>query len=105
MDSGAAVNIGLVVTELLINAIKHAFPTPRADEVLVTYEVDAADWQLTVSDNGVGKSDPAISQGLGTTIVKALVEQLDAQLKASTGPKGTTIAIARMSATPKRRRR
>ncbi|MEZ0018171.1 sensor histidine kinase [Sinorhizobium fredii] len=103
VDSGAAVNIGLIVTELLINAIKHAFPTPHPDaQVLITYQVDAADWQLTVSDNGVGKSDPAMSPGLGTTIVKALVEQLDAQLKTSAGPKGTTIAIARTRAMPKR---
>ncbi|MEY9560963.1 sensor histidine kinase [Sinorhizobium fredii] len=104
VDSGAAVNIGLIVTELLINAIKHAFPTPHPDaQVLVTYEVNAANWQLTVSDNGVGKSDPTMSPGLGTTIVKALVEQLDAQLKTSAGPKGTTIAIARTRAIPKRR--
>lgn len=96
VDSGGAVNIGLIVTELLINAIKHAFPTPRADaQVLVTYEVDAADWQLTVSDNGIGKPEAAMSPGLGTTIVKALVEQLDARLETSAGPKGTTVAIAR----------
>ncbi|WOS62511.1 hypothetical protein [Sinorhizobium fredii] len=44
-----------------------------------------------------------MSPGLGTTIVKALVEQLDAQLKTSAGPKGTTIAIARTRAIPKRR--
>ncbi|ACP26811.1 putative sensor histidine protein kinase [Sinorhizobium fredii NGR234] len=104
VDSGGAVNIGLIVTELLINAIKHAFPTPRADaQVLVTYKADAADWQLTVSDNGIGKSDPAMSPGLGTTIVKALVEQLNAELETSAGPRGTTIVIARMSAPRKHR--
>ncbi|WP_179874197.1 sensor histidine kinase [Rhizobium sp. L43] len=53
VDSSIAVNLGLTVTELLVNAIKHAFPVTHTDaQVLVTSEVDAADWQLTVSDNG-----------------------------------------------------
>ncbi|MCA1409287.1 ATP-binding protein [Ensifer sp. IC3342] len=100
VDSGVAVNVGLIVTELLINAIKHAFPTPRADaQVLITYEVDAADWQLTVSDNGVGKSEPTMGPGLGTTIVKAVVEQLGARLETSAGPEGTKVAIVRFAVT------
>ena len=82
VDSAKAVSLGLIVTELVINAIKYAFPADKAGaQILVTYEVDGPDWKLTVSDNGVGKvpgQAPQAPAGLGTTIVNALAKQLDA---------------------------
>jgi two-component sensor histidine kinase len=69
IGSDKAVSIGLIVTELVINAIKYAFPADKADaRVLVTYESQLADWKLIVSDNGVGKNAdeaPAAVGGLG----------------------------------------
>lgn len=102
--SGVAVNIGLIVTELLINAIKYAFPVaaPRSC-VAVTYSIDGADWQLTISDNGVGKASTVVPNptgGLGTTIVKALVAQLGAKLTTTTSAAGTEIAITCTSVKP-----
>jgi chemotaxis protein methyltransferase CheR len=58
--SDKAVSIGLIVTKLVINAIKYAFPAGRPDaQILVTYEIDADDWKLIVSDNGIGKNAAA----------------------------------------------
>jgi two-component sensor histidine kinase len=58
--SARAVSLGLIVTELVINALKHAFPDDRQDgRVVVSYQSDGLDWKLLVSDNGIGK-DPAI---------------------------------------------
>ncbi len=102
-DSGAigsdkAVSIGLIVTELVINAVKHAFPASKADAViLVTYEVSGEDWKLTVSDNGVGKAagDALGNSGLGTAIVQALVKQLNAVMEVVSGPEGMKISITR----------
>jgi two-component sensor histidine kinase len=55
VPSEAAVSMGLIVTELVINAMKHAFPDlTKNGRVLVTYEVKDGDWKLLVSDNGVG---------------------------------------------------
>ena len=69
VDSAKAVSLGLIVTELVINAIKYAFPGGKADaQILVTYEVDGSDWKLTVSDNGVGRvpgKAPQAPAGLG----------------------------------------
>ena len=82
IGSDKAVSIGLIVTELMINAVKYAFPHSRADaRVTVTFESDGEDWTLGVSDNGVGKiqgKTPAKHGGLGTVIVQALVKQLEA---------------------------
>ena len=56
MSPDAAMNIGLIITELVINALKHAFPC-GGGRILVKYAVDAANWRLSVSDNGVGPND------------------------------------------------
>jgi two-component sensor histidine kinase len=95
--SSQAVSIGLIVTELLINALKHAFPGDQGDAtVIVAYEVDEPNWRLTVSDNGVGRpaghSDKA-TLGLGTTIVQALAKQLDARVDIAMDSNGTTVSI------------
>jgi chemotaxis protein methyltransferase CheR len=99
IGSAEAVSLGLIVTELVINALKYAFPQRRADaRVLVSYESDGTNWRLTVADNGVGKpsSSPHPTQGgLGTAIVAALVRQLNAQLQSPSGQRGVTVAITR----------
>jgi PAS domain S-box-containing protein len=94
--SGQAVSIGLIVTELLINAVKHAFPAERSGSIRVGYDATGSAWQLSVSDDGVGRSSqdgqPA-STGLGTSIVEALSHQLDARVEVSSGPQGTTVSV------------
>lgn len=101
-DAGAipskdAISIGLIVTELMINAIKYAFPTLRSGaKIGVSYEVQGQDWKLVVSDNGIGKQDDAeaaTSGGLGTAIVQALVRQLEAQADIISGPDGMSVSI------------
>ncbi len=97
LPSATAVSLGLIVTELVINALKYAFPT-RMDgaNVDVTYEIDGADWKLTIADNGVGKSNEAVpGGGLGTTIVKSLAKQLGAAVEMTSSPAGLIIAISR----------
>jgi PAS domain S-box-containing protein len=95
--SAEAVSIGLIVTELLINAVKHAFPDDRSGTIRVKYDSTGSGWQLSVSDDGVGgaghKGQPA-STGLGTSIVEALVKQLNANVDISSSPQGTSVSIA-----------
>jgi chemotaxis protein methyltransferase CheR len=95
--SRKAESLGLIVTELVMNALKHAFPSDGADcRISVAYEVHGANWKLSVADNGVGKSDGVFAQsktGLGTGIVKALAQQLGATVETVVGPAGTAVAI------------
>jgi PAS domain S-box-containing protein len=94
--SGEVVSIGLIVAELLINAVKHAFPDDRSGTIRVTYDSTRSEWRLSVSDDGVGRTDhegqPA-STGLGTSIVDALVKQLNATVDISSSPQGTSVLI------------
>ncbi len=97
VSSSEAVSIGLIVTELVINALKHAFCHDVDDgRIVVCYEVAEAGWRLSVSDNGRGKALGVTGQpksGLGTTIVKALGHQLDAGVEVSSGQHGTRVSI------------
>ena len=100
-DEGVAtadvsVSLGLIVTELVINALKHAFPGERGGAIVVRYRSRLADWNLSVSDDGVGmvKRPATAKGGLGTSIVEALAKQLDAKVTVSAANPGTVIAIA-----------
>jgi chemotaxis protein methyltransferase CheR len=92
-----AESIGLIVTELVINSLKHAFKdTTKDGAISVSYDVSGTDWQLAVSDNGSGKPDGVFAQpktGLGTGVVKALAKQLDAQVVTASGAFGTKVSI------------
>jgi chemotaxis protein methyltransferase CheR len=97
VTSRDAVSVGLIVTELVMNALKHAFPGDRPDAaVVVSYSVAGTDWKLTVSDNGVGKPDVSASEtkpGLGTSLVKALTRQLDAVVNIASDSRGTAVSV------------
>jgi two-component sensor histidine kinase len=97
LSSRQAESIGLITTELVMNSLKHAFP--RADtkgQIIITYEINGTDWELSVADNGVGKQDGVFAQpktGLGTGIVKALAQGLNAKVKTLSGLEGTTVSV------------
>jgi chemotaxis protein methyltransferase CheR len=94
--SDQAVSLGLIVTELVINALKHAFPDRDEGEIVVGYGVDGAGWRLTVSDDGVGRTHDgpkSARTGLGTSIVESLAQQLDCRVEVSSGPQGTMVSI------------
>lgn len=97
IDSAKAVGLGLIVTELVINAVKYAFPTNQAGAtVTIAYRRTGVDWTLIVSDNGVGKgtSDAvATNGGLGTAIVLALAKQLDARVEVLSSANGMSVSI------------
>ena len=95
--SRQAESLGLIVTELVMNALKHAFPDDNVrGQITVAYDTAGTNWKLSVSDNGLGKPDGGFAQGksgLGTGIIKALAQQLDAQVVTLADLKGTTVSI------------
>jgi two-component sensor histidine kinase len=90
-----SVSLGLVVTELVINALKHAFPDGRAGKIVVSYESHKPNWVLSVRDDGVGmpKDLPSATPGLGTSIVAALANQLGARVDVADGNPGTIVSL------------
>jgi chemotaxis protein methyltransferase CheR len=95
-----AESIGLILTELVINALKHAFDDATTDgRIRVTYVCDGAGWRLAVSDNGRGKPPSATrsSPGLGRGIVEALARQIGAGVTMVSGPQGTTVSVGHVN--------
>jgi len=90
VSADASVSLGLIVTELVINALKHAFPDGRHGKITIDYRTHGPNWTLSVGDNGVGMPTPdaqSAKPGLGTSIVEALAKQLDAHVQlASASP-------------------
>ena len=98
-SSADAGTIGFLVTELVINAFKHAFVGDRASgRLVVAYEAAETGWRLAVSDNGIGTEKVHLgslgtASGLGTIIVEALAKQLGARVDTVRNPQGTTVSI------------
>ena len=95
--SEQAVSMGLIATELVINALKHAFPGGAKGQIVVGFESTASAWRLAVSDDGVGIStrlaDAPVRTGLGTSIVEALTRQLGGRVTTSAASPGTAVSV------------
>lgn len=94
-SADVSMSLGLIVTELVINALKHAFPGDRGGRIKIDYHSNGADWTLSVADNGVGMPrGPATPKpGLGTSIVQALTRQLHALVEIADAKPGTAVSV------------
>jgi two-component sensor histidine kinase len=97
VTSEEAVSMGLIAVELVINALKHAFPNGVKGTIIVGFESGASAWRLFVADDGVGigntLADRPARSGLGTSIVEALTRQLGGRVATSVTPPGTTVSV------------
>ena len=83
-DLNAAIPFGLIVTELLTNSLKHAFPEPRGGAVRVALQAHGAGARLRVADDGVGMATVAGQpprRSLGLNLVDSLARQIDATVQ------------------------
>jgi two-component system, sensor histidine kinase PdtaS len=96
--ANVATSLGLIVTELVINALKHAFPDRKqTGEIAVDYRALGPGFALTVTDNGVGIPAGAkpTKPGLGTGIVDALAMQLGATVERTDCAPGMKVSVVR----------
>lgn len=87
----------LIVDELTMNAIKHAFPDKSVPNKKITKTIRKLDEdtaELIVRDNGVGIENPKqISANLGCEIIKSLTSQLDGEIKMIEHENGTAYRL------------
>jgi two-component sensor histidine kinase len=95
VEARVSVSLGLIVTELVINALKHAFPEHRHGKITVDCEFRNPNWVLSVTDDGIGMPNDSegVHKGLGTSIVQALANQLQATVDVGPAHPGTRVAI------------
>jgi two-component sensor histidine kinase len=104
IDPDRAVAVGIVVNELVMNAVKYAYPD-SAGPIHVDLKVEGDDIVLAIADDGVGlnaTSDPR-STGMGQRIVSAMATKLEADVTRDPSHAGTRIVVrfARAKAVPK----
>ena len=102
VNADISVSLGLMVTELAINALKHAFPGQRGGKITVGFHAHGQGWTLSVADDGVGmpKGEGVVKPGLGTSIVEALARQLQADVKLADANPGTCVSIVHAGPSP-----
>ncbi|MDH6268582.1 two-component sensor histidine kinase [Rhizobium sp. SG_E_25_P2] len=91
-----SVSLGLILTELVINALKHAFPDERSGKIMIDYRSSGRDWALSIADDGIGMpvGHSVPKAGLGTGIVEALVKNLDGRIQVTDAGPGTMVTIS-----------
>jgi two-component sensor histidine kinase len=98
-----AVPLGMVVNELVTNAVKHAYPPPQTGLVSVRFRREGDRLKLAVGDGGCGLPETPKSDsrggGLGMRLVESLVTQVHAELVIKRSP-GATFEITLPAAGP-----
>lgn len=97
VPADVSISLGLIVTELVINALKHAFPDERTGLIEIDYQSSGQDWTLSITDNGIGMpvGSDAPKAGLGTGIVEALVKNLEGEITLTDADPGTVVTVTR----------
>lgn len=94
VDIDHAIPIGLIVNELLSNALKYAFPESAKGKICIRLQKNDSILHLEVSDDGIGKntSEKSVGTGFGTQLITLLTAQLDG-IMTLTVDKGTMVAF------------
>ncbi|MEA3015506.1 MAG: hypothetical protein QOI38_228 [Sphingomonadales bacterium] len=92
LSSGRAVTIGLMINELVSNAVRFAFAEDEAGTILVLFRRCEAGFCLEVIDDGRGFRSEARSGSVGQRMLRALVAQLEGTIEWA-GPPGTRVSV------------
>jgi chemotaxis protein methyltransferase CheR len=88
-----AIPLGLIVNELVTNAVKYAFPSETRGTVAVTLKRIPGELRLTVADDGQGADPSRADSGLGGRLVDAFARQLGGQVERVSSNKGTIVCL------------
>jgi two-component sensor histidine kinase len=93
LDADRAIPLGLAVSEVITNALRHAFVGRAGGTVLITGTVEAEAVVIRVRDDGVGMTADA-GTGLGSRIIQSLVGRIGAAVEVeSTAGMGTEVIL------------
>jgi two-component sensor histidine kinase len=96
VDPDRAVAVGVIVNELVMNALKYAYPESKGPIRVDIREIGDNRAALIVEDDGVGivpRAKPK-STGLGQRIVRAMGEKLNAEIEVDRAHKGTRVVVS-----------
>jgi two-component sensor histidine kinase/CheY-like chemotaxis protein len=92
-----AIPCGMIINELVTNAIKYAFPDQRSGEIKIILKIDKLrKFYLTIQDNGIGfppSFDWKNAPSLGLTLVRLLIKQLDGTIEREHNTVGVSFCL------------
>lgn len=83
LSINTAIPCGLIVNEILTNAIKYAFPHKRDGKIRILLKIQDEKITLTIGDNGIGlpkELDPENMKSLGMKLIQVLTDQIDGEI-------------------------
>ena len=98
LPTDRAISIGLIVNELVTNAVKYAFPGDAKGTVIVTLKRVPGELRLTVVDDGQGLDPRRADSGLGARLVDGFAQQLGGHVERKSDHQGTTVHLILPSA-------
>jgi PAS domain S-box-containing protein len=93
LPTDRAIPIGLIVNELVTNAVKYAFPGEARGTVMVTLKRAPGELRLTVADDGKGLDAQRADSGLGGRLVDGFAQQLGGHVERKSDRQGTTVHL------------
>lgn len=93
LPTDRAIPIGLIVNELVTNAVKYAFPGEAKGTVMVTLKRAPGELRLTVADDGQWLDPRRGDSGLGGRLVDGFAQQLGGQVERKSDRQGTTVHL------------
>jgi len=88
-----AIPLGLIVNELVTNAVKYAFPREPKGTIAVTLKRFTGELRLTVADDGQGADPQRADSGLGSRLIDSFARQLGGHVEQVSNSKGTTVCL------------
>jgi two-component sensor histidine kinase len=95
LPTDRAVSLGVIVTELVSNACKYAYPSGAGEVRIMLMREGDARYRLLVEDDGVGIGDAAPKgTGVGTKLIRAMAQSLDTRVEYDPHHRGTRAILA-----------
>ena len=93
VPSQQASPLSLMLNELMMNALKHAFPLGQAGRLAITVEDTGRYLEVVIADNGVGMRDDKVRSGFGSRLIRTLARQLQAEVLWTPADPGTIVTL------------
>lgn len=93
IGSANAAALGLVLNEILTNAIKHGFPDGRAGTISIEARTEGQAARVTICDDGPGLVGGPPAGGLGATLIRRLSKQIGATVEWESRSPGTCVTL------------
>ncbi len=96
LDADRAIPLGLAVSEVVTNALRHAFPGRAAGTVTVEAATIAGELVVRISDDGVGMPPRDGTAGLGSRIIRSFAARIAATVDVQSAPRAGTVVTLRL---------